>query len=75
MVEDAIKKKKKKFSQRGIWYKENIMGPKIDPCGTPQRRETDADSQESKLTEKHLIDRYDLKHCKAVPLIPIQCSK
>lgn len=57
-------------SPSGIRYKDNRMGPRVDPCGTP-----DTDSQGPKLTDKHLLDRYDLNHCKTVPLIPTQCSK
>jgi hypothetical protein len=41
----------------GDVYKENRMGPRMEPCGTPQVTVRGSDENEFKLTENVLLDR------------------
>lgn len=43
----------------GNRYSENRMGPKIEPCSTPQFKGDEADEYWPKYTEKLFLDRYD----------------
>lgn len=47
-----------RISQRGIRYKENRMGSRTEPCGTPLSMGTDADSQGLDLTEVSIRQVY-----------------
>lgn len=39
----------------------------MEPCGTPEDRGTEKDGKLLIITEKLLLDKYDLNHCSTGP--------
>jgi len=51
----------------GSMYNENKIGPRMEPCGTPQEREAQEEDKSPIIIEKVLFDKYDINHLSAVP--------
>ncbi len=63
-----------KMSPKGSIYKENNIGPNMDPWGTPQESGAADEENSPRWTEKLLSVRYDWNHLRAMPLIPTHSS-
>ena len=57
-----------RWHKRGNKYKENFMGPKTEPGGTPQTRMAKSDKIPSITTLCVRPEKYDFISCKALPL-------
>ena len=59
--------------ERGVVYRTKRIGPKPDPCGTPQ--DTDAGTDVCERTETDWIrpERYDENQSRTVPERPKSC--
>ncbi len=63
-----------KIVPRGGIYKENRIGPKMEPWGTQHEKHAEEDIKSPRRTEKLLPDKYDWNHSNTVPLMPTHCS-
>ena len=60
---------------RGVVYILKRIGPRTEPCGTPQVRGNEVDLDPEAVTVKDLEVRYEVNHFRGVPEIPNQVDR